>query len=71
MNVVLHEHVAVHLDAEELFGLVNNPQKFFPVALVPKYRPPLVATAVTWYQAPGYSTRRGLAMTPAYDELSL
>jgi hypothetical protein len=45
MNVVLHEHVAVHLDAEELPGLVDNPQESLPVAVVPKYRPPLVATA--------------------------
>jgi hypothetical protein len=39
MNVVIHEHVAVHLDPEKFPGLVNDLQESLPVAVVPKYRP--------------------------------
>ena len=51
MNVVFHQHIAVHLNTEKCPGLVDNPQESLPVAVVPKYRPPLIATA--GYMVPG------------------
>jgi hypothetical protein len=36
---------ALHLDPEKFPGLVNDLQESLPVAVVPKYRPSLVATA--------------------------
>jgi len=40
MNVVFHQHIAVHLDTEKFSGLLDSPQESLPVAVVPEYRPP-------------------------------
>jgi len=39
MNVIFHQHIAVHLDTEKFSGLVDNPQEFLPVAIVPELSP--------------------------------
>ena len=45
MNVVFHQHIAVHLDPEKFPALVENLQESLPVPVIPKYRTLLVATA--------------------------
>jgi hypothetical protein len=52
MVVVAHEHETMDEDAMPFMIILQNLEKLFPVGIVPKYLPPLIATAGDMVQCP-------------------